>query len=52
MGFPCSDCNDKEYTCTAWDGKGQATRNLVETCPNHISECAYRKKKIKSTIKL
>ena len=49
MGYCRSDCG-KDYTCTAWDGKEQATHNLVKECPRAISKCKYRKKKIKAIV--
>ena len=56
MGYCCADCGDSEYTCTAWDGKGEPyvgnvtnpNHNLVEECPRDIAKCEYRRKKIKS----
>jgi hypothetical protein len=61
MGYCALDC-EENYTCTAWGGEGtnilatdrEATpnHNLIKKCPSDKSKCPYRRKKIKSTVKV
>lgn len=55
MGYYCADCGDTEHSCTAWDGKGESispgnlpNHNLIKECPQDITKCEYRLKKMKS----
>jgi len=54
MGYCSANCKDEEHTCTAWDGKGSSeinhkpNHNLAEFCPEDVTKCEYRKKKIKA----
>ncbi len=48
MSFARNDCEDTKYTCTAWDGKGTPSHNLVKECPIDKTKCEYRVKKVKT----
>jgi len=45
MGYPLCNCEDEQYTCTAWSGKGNLRRDLLVECPTDKNKCEYRKKK-------
>jgi uncharacterized low-complexity protein len=62
LGVLCGFCGEancniamskSDYACTAWDGKGNASRNLIEEgkCPSETSKCPYRYKMTKRKAK-